>query len=399
MIPVKHLPPVATPLPADAVHAGIRALSAPQALEAFRRALCRYLDVQHCFLASSGRTALFLLLTSLRDAAANAYRGRREVAVPAYTCPALVTVIRKAGLRPRAIDIAPDTLTFDEEQLSRQVDRETLAVIHVHPFGLPHATSAVEQVAQEAGAVVIDDAAQALGARLDGRPVGTRGDFGLFSLGPGKPLSVGGGGILCTTSDAHAALVTPRWDRLAVPSHVASGVALSRLLLLSVAFHPVGWWLATRVRLHRLGNQEASWGFAISGLTPSQAGAGTMLLNRLDTINRRRRHVAEHLIARLSAVEGIHIPAPAPGATPIYLRLPVLVEQASRREWVYRRLWEAGIGVGKLYRRALPAIFPGVATTSWTGAEQVARRLLTLPTHHHVDMADVETIVEIFTAP
>jgi dTDP-4-amino-4,6-dideoxygalactose transaminase len=360
----------------------------------FRAALTGYLDTRACYLAASGRTALHLLLKSLAERADGP--ARREVLMPAYTCPALAKVALDLGLRPRLVDISPPSMAFEGAHLEAQLSERTLAVMCVHPFGIPQPVEPVLALADRVGAVVVEDAAQSLGARLGGRPVGVQGHFSLFSLGPGKPLSTGGGGILCTNQLGYMPLVERAWEALPPSSALASAWTLARLALLALAFHPRGWWLATRVGLQRAGDREASWGYGLRRLSPAQAAVGLALLERLDAINRRRRENARRMIACLQGLGFVHIPSPAATAEPIYLRLPLLVSDEEQRERLYRRLWAAGIGVGRMYRQPLSDIFPQTATESYPGASSIARHLLTLPTHHYLNDADIERIAGIF---
>lgn len=390
----RHLPPTVVPTALSDLIQALRA--SPQAPDHFQAALTQYLGVRACWLAASGRTALHLLLRSLHGAVD--HPARCEVLMPAYTCPSLVKVVLDLDLSPRFVDISPDTLAFQMDHLERNLSQRTLAVVCVHPFGIPHRIEDVLGRGHAAGAVVIEDAAQSMGARQDGRPVGVKGDFGLFSLGPGKPISTGGGGILCTDSDHHVQLLQRAWEDLPPPSRAASAGALVRLTLFTLAFHPFGWWLATRAGLHRVGDYEASWGYAMRRLTASQASVGLMLLERLDVVNQQRRENAYRLIRRLGEMEFVHIPLPEATAEPIYQRLPVIVSNPEQRERLFRRLWLAGIGVGRMYRRALPDLFPQISAEIYPGARYVARNLLTLPTHHYVSNGDVEQIAQIFEA-
>jgi perosamine synthetase len=392
---LRHLPPTAAPITPSDVRLGLS--PSPAARAQFETALTQYLDVHTCKLAASGRTALYLLLQGLRQAAD--HPDRREVVMPAYTCPALAKVAIDAGLRPRFVDITPHTMAFREDHLEASIGGHTLAVICVHPFGIPQPIEHIQPLAHEAGAVVIEDAAQAMGARLDGKPVGTLGDYGLYSLGPGKPLSTGGGGVLCTKDGRHAPLLERAWEGLPLPSVISSAWALVRFVLCNLVFHPLGWWLGTRAGLQRLGEHEASWGYSVLGLNDSQAAVGLALLARLETVNRQRRDNARRLIDRLGKMEFVHIPAPAQTAEATYLRLPLIVDDEERRERLFRRLWDAGIGVGRMYRHPLPHYVPHqVDDEVYPGADYVARHLLTLPTHHYLTHADVEGIVEIFQA-
>ena len=392
---LRQLPPTAVPITLSDLRSGLG--PPPQTQAGFQRALTQYLGVPACKLAASGRTALYLLLGGLRQASDDSER--REVLMPAYTCPSLARVALDLKLRPRFVDISPHTFAFQGDCLEADISERMLAVILVHPFGIPQRTEHVQTLAHAAGAVVIEDAAQAMGARLGGDLVGTLGDFGLFSLGPGKPLSTGGGGIVCTRDVRYVSTLEKAWKDLPLPSTAISEWTLMRLALFTLAFHPAGWWLATRIGLHRVGEHEASWGYTIRGLSDAQAGVGQQLLERLDTLNRGRRDNARRLVESLQEVEYLHIPPPAETAEPIYLRLPVLVDDEERRERLFRRLWGAGIGVGRMYQHPLPHHFPQMADgEAFPGADYVARHLLTLPTHHYLTATDVEQIVDIFEA-
>ncbi len=283
---MRHYPPTATPIDWAVIRAAFDADAGD--VSRFRAALADYLGVSACFPAASGRTALYLLLTTLRAEAGEAGRevGRTEVILPAYTCPSLAKVVEAAGLTPRLVDVSPYTLSYNSAELATAVGERTLALVCVHPFGIPQPVDGALHVAQDAGAVVIEDAAQAMGAKLGGRFVGTSGNFGLFSLGPGKPMATAGGGFVCARDDAAAELLRRAWDALPAPTGAAANLAALRIALFAAAFHPVGWWLATKAGVQRIGDNESSWGFTLKGLTAAQAGAGLALLPRLDEIKR-----------------------------------------------------------------------------------------------------------------
>lgn len=393
---MRHLPPTAAPLSLTDLGSSLAVFS--QARPRFQAALGHYLGTSVVGLAASARTAFYLLLKSLATTADSA--NRREVLLPAYTCPSLVKVITDAGLQPHLIDIATRDFRFCRDQVAAALSKRTLAVVVVHPWGIPQAVEPVLELAHAAGAVVIEDAAQALGARLGGQPVGTRGDFGLFSLGPGKPLPTGGGGFVTVRhpNSPQAAALAEAWEKLAQPSVVGSAVSLLRLALFGLVLHPVGWWAATKINLHKVGEQRSAWSYRLAGLTDAQSGVGARLLRRLDQINARRRRNAERIVAELSDVAFVQLPCVADRAEPIYLRLPLLVDSEARRERLFGRLWAAGIGVGRMYEQTLAGYFPELAVKPFPGADALATRLLTLPTHHHLTQSDISTISRIFKA-
>lgn len=434
---LRHLPPTASPVSISDMLAGIRAGLLPlwgaqsgskprgpqsplevalhqdgayagsgdDSTQRFQTALADYLDVSACLLAASGRTALYMLLAYLAQLPEN--RWRDQVILPAYTCPSLVRVVLDAGLKPRLVDINEDLLAPALAEVTSRLSEQTLAVVHVHPFGLPIdlADRSHDLVASThaAGAVLIEDAAQSQGAvmprmetirPIDAR-VGTQGDFGLFSLGPGKPLSTGGGGFISINRKAradHLPRLSEAWRQLPPAPRRASVVATARLGLLVAAFHPRGWWWATRAGAQRFGEREGSWGYRLSGLSRAQVQVGLRRLPKLDDLNRLRRGNARLLLDRLEPYRELRKPPRSMLPDGIFLRLPVWAADQEQREALYHELWKRGIGVGRMYRKALHEIFPELAEQPFPGAESVARRLLTMPTHPYLEPDDLDSI-------
>ncbi|MCC6457726.1 MAG: DegT/DnrJ/EryC1/StrS family aminotransferase [Caldilineaceae bacterium] len=396
----RHIPPTATPLTFTEWQQGANAPAS--ANEEFAAALAAYLGVRHLFLASSGRAALRLLLDTL--ALQPALAGRQEVVLPGYTCPALAKVVLDAGLTPQLVDLDPDTFTYPPAALAAAVSEDTLAVMVVHPFGIPVALGPALAAARAAGALVIEDAAQAMGARVDGVQVGTRGHVGLYSLGPGKPLALGGGGVVATGDDALAAALAKSWSALAVPAGLSASWAWLRMGLFSLAFQPPLWWLATRLGAQKVGGNEASWGYRLTGFAPSQAAVGLALLPKLDAINQHRRDHARLLLAGLADLKELTSPGLRGSKftentkQAIYLRLPLLTRTPAQADALFAALSAAGIGVGRVYGRTLPEFFPQLASPPLPGSERVARTLLTLPTNYHTSAADLAHIPEVVRA-
>jgi dTDP-4-amino-4,6-dideoxygalactose transaminase len=403
----RHVPPTATPLDIAAWQRG--AAPSGDTIAAFAEVLGEYLGVAHVFLASSGRTALRLLLDTL--ARQPQWGGRFKIIIPGYTCPALAKVILDAGLTPHLVDIDPLTFTYPAAALSAAVGAETLAIMVVHPFGIPVAMGPALAAARSVGALVIEDAAQAMGARVDNRQVGTRGHVGLYSLGPGKPLALGGGGVVVTSDDALASALRQEWATLSPPSRVASGMAWLRMGLFALAFQPPLWWLATRLGAQKVGGNEVSWGYRLAGFTPAQAAVGLALLPRLDEINQRRRDNARWLLAGLADFSSLSTPgvgnvtrqaARAEGSLatentkqPIYLRLPLLTSTQAQADTLFAALNGAGIGVGRMYAHTIAELFPQLDAPPLPGSARAARMLLTLPTNFHLRLDEVSHIPEL----
>jgi dTDP-4-amino-4,6-dideoxygalactose transaminase len=120
--------------------------------------------------------------------------------IPAYTCFSVPAAVLKAGLRPVLCDINPSTFDFDHALLERTLNGNTLCVVAHHLFGIPSNIERVRALSRARGIFVVEDAAQAMGVESHGRSLGTLGDVGLFSLGRGKAITCGSGGIIVTNS-------------------------------------------------------------------------------------------------------------------------------------------------------------------------------------------------------
>lgn len=390
----RHLPPTAVPLTGSDLSKGLR--PPEKILDSFRGSLAAYLGVQPkaLKLASSGRTALYCLLHGLKLTNPS----RTQIIMPAYTCPAVARVAIDLEIEPVYVDLSPATMDYDYEQLAANMSEITLAIVVVHPFGIPLPVEDAIAVAKEFGAVVIEDAAQSMGARWHGQPAGTSADFGLYSLGPGKPISTGGGGLAVANQSEGLEVLQRGWRGLPAAGSLASFQAWVRQAAFHLVFHPRGWWAATQVGLHRVGSHEASWGYKLTGLTPAQAAVGQELLPRLDEINNCRRQKANLLAKAVENSTNLSTPVYSHHAEPIYLRFPIIARDKQQREALYEQFWSQGIGAGRLYEETLPHIFNHQKEGAYPGAERIAGCLLTLPTHHYVMDNDLQAMCTILAS-
>jgi dTDP-4-amino-4,6-dideoxygalactose transaminase len=150
---------------------------------------------RYALAVSSGTAALYLALRACGVGAG------AEVILSAYDWGAAVAAVRAAGARPVFADIDPRTYTLDPGAVKKLLSPRTRAVVATHIFGHPAALAELLGLARALGIPLIEDCAQGLGARYRGRPVGSFGDAACFSLGPGKAVSAGEGGILATDDE------------------------------------------------------------------------------------------------------------------------------------------------------------------------------------------------------
>jgi len=165
-------------------------------VEAFEKEVADYLGVKHAIGVANGSDALYLALRALDVGPGH------EVIVPAFTFFATAGSVVRAGAKPVFADICPDIFNLDPADFAKRITPRTKAVIPVHLYGQPADMAEIVEIARDHGLYVIEDAAQAFGARYRGKPAGTIGDVGCFSFFPTKNLGAyGDAGMVATDND------------------------------------------------------------------------------------------------------------------------------------------------------------------------------------------------------
>lgn len=171
-------------------------------VEQFEANFAAYCETAACVGVANGTDALVLILASLGIGPGD------EVIVPANTFIATAEAVCTVGARPRFVDVLPDTLLIDPAAAAAAVRPATAAIVAVHLFGQMADFDALIPVARRCGLALIEDAAQAHGARLGGRRAGSVGDAAAFSFYPGKNLgALGDGGAVLTRDPQLAARI------------------------------------------------------------------------------------------------------------------------------------------------------------------------------------------------
>ncbi len=399
-LPLRYVPPAGSPLTTrDLARWANVAFSGTNASEALEQVLRSRFGVRHVFLASTGRAGLTLLLRAMRRLVGPA---RDEVVVPAYTCYSVPASVVKAGLRPRLVDVSPDTLDYEPHALESTDLTRTLAIVATNLYGLPNDLPTLARLAHQHGTFLIDDAAQAMGAAVGGRWSGTWGDAGLFSFDKGKNVSAIDGGVVVTNSDDLAGAIRAEMAGLTAPGIGTSAAHVLKALAYFVMLRPWLYGIPARIPQLGLGRTEFTTDFPLALPDRVLMALGLTMMNRLDMFTVTRRANADALLREIQSLPGIGIIAPRPDATPAYLRLPILVADARAQAAAIQSLNAAGIGASGSYPASLADV--GDLQTSLANAGQdapggraVARRIVTLPTHPFVSASDIRRVRSVLT--
>ena len=389
----RHQAPVHSPLSAAALLAGARAAvsrnGAPSQAEAQVAALLRdRYGAKAVLLTESGTAALTAaLLAVLKD------RPGSPVALPAYACYDLATAAEGAGVPVLLYDLDPHTLGPDVPQIDATLRRGAVAIVVVHCYGCPVDLGLVNRLAATTGAVVIEDAAQAVGGMLHNRPAGSQSSLAVLSFGRGKGLTGGSGGALL----AHDAAGQRILDR-AKGMLGAARRGWPELLAITAQFlleRPNVYALPAALPFLHLGETIYRPPRPLRGPTSASSAvvAATWRLAEREAEVRRRN--AERLLVELRWQPGFEVITTPPDARPGYLRLPVLASPTARRaaaEPAARRL-----GVMGGYPKVLCDLerFRSRCLNrdgAFSGSRLLAARLCTLPTHGQLRIRDFERL-------
>lgn len=163
-------------------------------IDRFEETFAAYCGTQYALTTSSGTTALHLALLSY------GIQSGDEVIVPDLTFISTANAVTYTGAKPVFVDIDPETLCIDIERVNQAITAKTKAIIAVHLYGHPANIPALQAIAKPHNIVVIEDAAEAHGATIQGKRTGALGDCGIFSFYGNKIVTCGEGGMLTTDS-------------------------------------------------------------------------------------------------------------------------------------------------------------------------------------------------------
>jgi dTDP-4-amino-4,6-dideoxygalactose transaminase len=324
---------------------------------AFEQEFADYCGTRHAIGVGSGLDALRLLLL------AHELEPGDEVIVPSNTFIATWLAVSQAGATPVPVEPDVPTHNITAGAIEAAITPRTKAIMPVHLYGQPADMDAIVALGRERGIPVIEDAAQAQGARYGGRRAGSLADAAGFSFYPGKNLgALGDAGAVTTDDDA----------------------------------------LADRVRLLRNYGSKVKYHHDVPGLNSRldslQAAFLRVKLRRLDEWNERRRAVAARYLEQLEGTRDLVLPAVAPSTEPVW---HLFVVRHPRRDALQQQLAEAGVDT--IIHYPIPPHRTGAYAAGFDGrslplAEQLGDEVLSLPMGPQLPLADADRVIEAVRA-
>jgi dTDP-3-amino-3,4,6-trideoxy-alpha-D-glucose transaminase len=325
-------------------------------LEAFEAEFAAFGGRRHAIGVGNGLDALALALQACGIGPGD------EVLVPAHTFIASWLAVRLAGATPRPVEPAAGLFNIDAAGVAAALTARTRAVMPVHLYGAPADAAALRALCAERGLLLLEDAAQAHGARHRGEPVGAFGRAAGYSFYPGKNLGAfGDAGAITTDDDALAAALRARrnYGSTRRYQHDSEGVN-SRLDELQAAF--------LRVRLARLAGHHA-----------------------------QRCAQAARYAARLAGAPGLALPAVPAGDEPVW---HLFVVRHPRRDALQAALQAQGIETLVHYPQPVYRFAPcaDAAPAGRTASDALCEQILSLPIGPHLALADIDRVADAVAA-
>ena len=318
---------------------------------ALEEAFAEVCGVRHAVACSNGTTALHLALL------AHDIGPGDEVITTPFTFIATANSILMAGATPVLVDVREDTFNLDPEAVARAVTPRTRAIMPVHLYGQMCEMEALQAVAKAHDLVIIEDAAQAVGASEQGRKAGSIGT-GAFSLYATKNIMSAEGGMVTTSDDE----------------------------------------LAERLRLLRNHGQSERYHYEMLGynyrMTDLHAAIGLCQIKRLPEFTRRRQANATFFNERIEAVK---TPTVRDDCEHVWHQYTVRINSGRSRDEAVRQLDAAGVGTGIFY--PIPAhqheyMRQHVGDVQLPVAEMLSREVFSLPVHPQLTQDDLNVIVD-----
>lgn len=284
-----------------------------------------------------------------------------EVIVPSFTFAATGNSVALTGATPVFVDIEPETFGLDPAAVEAAITPHTKGIMPVHLYGHPARMRELETIAAAHGVALYEDAAQAHGASLDGRPVGSFGQFAMFSLYPTKNMTSGEGGMVTAATNE----------------------------------------ITRRLKLLRNQGMERQYENELIGfnarMTDIHAAIGRVQLTKVADWTATRQANAAFLDTQ---IEGVETPPVADGAVHVYHQYTVRVG-ADRDGFVQALKNEHNVGAGVYYpipNHRLPSLARYAQDLDLPETEKAAREVVSLPVHPSLSQADLNRIVTAVNA-
>ena len=333
----------------------------------FEKKIAEFIGTKYAIIFNSGTSALHTLLLAhnIKD---------KEVIVPSFTFISTANAVILAGGKPIFAESEPDTFGLDAEDVKKRITDKTKAIIPLHYGGFPSKDiKKLRKIADENNILLIEDAAESLGASLNGKKVGTFGHSAIFSFCQNKIISTGEGGVIVTDSEEiyQKAKLIRSHGRVETTEDYFSSTGDNDYI-------------------------GAGYNFRMSTMS---AALGLAQLNKIQKIIDLRRECGHYLSGYLSKIEQITVPKELEGHYQVYQMYTIQLLNEKTRDTLQDYLTKNGI-MSKVYFN--PVHLKEIYAKQYCykkgdlpKTEFLSKRILTLPLHPNLNKEDLDFIISI----
>jgi len=332
----------------------------------FERRIAEYVGVKYAFAVNSGTSALHAVM------AAHGIGEGDEVIVPSFTFIATANAPLFVGAKPVFAEIEEETYGLDPEDVEREITAKTKAIIPIHYGGSPCRIEEIKQIAQKHNLLLIEDAAESLGAAVNGKKVGSFGSSAIVSFCAPKVITTGEGGVVLTDS---------------------SDIYEKVKLICNHGRAEAGDYLSSTEQMEYV---TLGYNFRMSTMT---AALGIAQIEKIDKIISMRRENANYMSERLSQIEAVKTPRVPGRFFHVYQLYTIRLKDNSKlRDALMRYLLEKKImarvyfypvHLAQFYRQAF-----GYQEGYLPMTEKVASEVLTLPMYPALTREEIDYIAQ-----
>lgn len=305
-----------------------------KAVADFEKKFAEYIGVKHAISVNSGTDSLVIALRALGIGEGD------EVITTPFTFFATAETIAMVGAVPVFVDVEEDTYNIDPNKIEEKITDKTKAILPVHIFGQPANMERIMQIADKHGLAVVEDACQAVGAKIAEQKVGSMGNAGCFSFFPTKNLGAFGDGGMITTNDDTLAVICRAYKE----HGMAQNGAKARFILQGVEDD-----LADTVSPDGLYNPYKYYNYLIahnSRLDAIQARVLDIKLDYLDDFNAKRAEIASYYNSEFSVCADVVTPKVTDGVTPVWHQYAF---RCGKKDAMGNFLAQKGVGSAAFY--------------------------------------------------
>ena len=337
--------------------------SSGKEIEEFESLIADYIGINYCVTFNSGGSALYALMLAYD------FKPGDEIIVPSFTFIATAYAPLYVGTKPVFADIEKETLGLDPEDVKKKITKRTKAIIPIHYGGIPCKIEELKDIAEKYNLILIEDAAEAFGAKVRNKCVGTFGNAAIFSFCQNKIFSTGEGGCVVTNDKK-----------------------LYEKLKLIRSYG--------RISLENYFEKESNIDYIEIGynlrLSTIQAALGISQLKKVDKLIAMRRNIANYYNNRLKDIEGIEILKEKKNNFSVYQLYSILVKDKVLRDNLLKYLEKRKIA-SKVYFHPCHkySIFRklGYSEIHLPITEEISNKILSLPIYPHIKKEEQDHII------